>query len=108
IGGVMQRVYQTKFGETEGNCFAACLASLFPVTLENVPDFYELAGGRWYNAFVKWMEQFDLVPMMFSAEVHTPALEVFHLMGGVSPRGIPHNVVGFKGQMVHDPHPDGL
>lgn len=34
----MKPAMQTKFGEYEGDCFAACIASLFELPIEDVPD----------------------------------------------------------------------
>lgn len=104
----MRRILQTKFGAEEGNCFAACLASLFPVELEDVPDFYAEAGNAWYSAFVVWCRQFDVIPVMISLDSADPGLRgVYYLIGGMSPRGLMHSVIGLNGKMVHDPHPSG-
>lgn len=100
-------IKQTRFGESEGNCFAACIACLFPIEIEDVPDFYSRYGSEWFDAFARWMNLFYVVPVMYSAEHKVPARDALHLMGGLSPRGIPHSVVGLNGAMIHDPHPSG-
>lgn len=44
---------QTKYG-TEGNCFAACVATLFPVNIDDVPTF-EDGDYDWIDAISEWM-----------------------------------------------------
>jgi hypothetical protein len=105
----MKPVDQTKFGN-EGNCLAACLASVFECRIEECPDFDALykAGKDWWGA----MREFCL-PSGYSV-IHVgvgwmprpPA--GYHLMGGKSPRpDVTHGhlVVVRNGVIVHDPHP---
>jgi hypothetical protein len=40
----MKKVFQTIVDKGRGNCFAACLASLLEIDIENIPDF--LANGE--------------------------------------------------------------
>lgn len=104
----MKQIYQTKFGAEDGNCLAACIACLFPVEIDAVPDFYAQAGALWHTAFERWAAQFGVRPFTAWADGGViPIKNVYHFIGGNSPRGVMHSVVGFGGEMVFDPHPSG-
>lgn len=98
-------VQQTKFGYPGGNCLAACLASIFEVDIDSVPDFGD--GSGWYDKFEQYMmEAHDLQPIDIEyPSCHTPI--GYHIINGESPRGdYLHAVVGKDGEPVFDPHPD--
>lgn len=103
----MKPVYQTKFGAEEGNCFAACLASLLEVDIDIIPDFYYLYKSDWYNRFLEWLEQFDLTAVIFDSLPFGFPLNYYYLVGGISERGIMHSCVAHSGKIVHDPYPGG-
>ena len=101
-------VHQTLFGSKEGNCFQACLASIFELPLDQVP--HVMLEEDWPKALDEWLAQFDLYAVQ--AEVAqcrtqnwTP--EGYHLVGGKSKggNGVYHSVVGYRGKIVFDPHP---
>ena len=59
----MMRVLQTKFGEAEGNCFPACVASVLELPLETIPNFIEQekeTGNHWFWLCNQWLEQLNL------------------------------------------------
>jgi hypothetical protein len=106
----MKPVFQTKFGDPDGNCLAACLASILEIGLDQIPDFGN--DSAWYDRFSQWMvTNFDVKPIDLSIsqlEKWEWNLNGYHLINGKSPRGdFYHSVVGLDGEMVHDPHPDG-
>lgn len=45
----MKPVFQTKYGNPEGNCFAACVASILECSIDELPNLYELeqSGKNW-------------------------------------------------------------
>lgn len=111
----MMRVLQTKFGEAEGNCFPACVASVLELPLETIPNFIEQekeTGNHWFWLCNQWLEQLNL------ALVHLEIPDAktlynakkwalgYHLAGVTSPRNLKHSVVIKNGKVVHDPHPD--
>ena len=108
----MTPVDQTRFGD-EGNCFAACLASILECPLESVPDPMEIhrAGQNWRRAISAWLRTIhglEYIEIKRGADGWTMLMPPsFHVIGGKSPRGTEcgHAVVGFRGAMVHDPHP---
>lgn len=109
----MKPVDQTLFGGKEGNCYAACLASLLELSIDDVPNFCA-HPGNWLGRAEEWtrknhgLTMLGFRPKGEGAFYCIPA--VYHIMAGKSPRGLDHAVVAFQGQMVHDPHPsrDGL
>ena len=105
----MIRVDQTLFGG-DSNCVGACVASVLEVPSADVPHFG--LHGDWSSMLNMWLAARDLwflsVPFRRDG---TPWIGVgWHLMIGEGPRGACHTVVGFSGEIVHDPHPsrDGL
>ncbi|KKL89465.1 hypothetical protein LCGC14_1914430 [marine sediment metagenome] len=111
----MKSVYQTRFGGSDapeieqGNCMAACLASLFEVGFEDVPDFAgEIVGSGWYFTLQDWLRARNLYMLLLTA----PASEAPRgwCMAGVDSETLPnpddgHMVVLFNGEVIHDPNP---
>lgn len=95
-----------------GDCLRAVIASLLDLPAEAVPHFLEAADrdGRSDHAHVAeflaplgygWIDPYltdDLEPRLGLYAGH-------HAMIGPGPRGCWHAVVGYRGVMVHDPHP---
>jgi len=120
------KIFQTLFGNRNGNCQAACLATLLGVALDDVPHFCRDVpkGQDWVMAQNKWlaakhglvMVSFRLKPNGGLPSINALADGIPCLISGKSPRGkFNHSVVGLyrlKDGMhqldyVHDPHPDG-
>ena len=103
-------VTQTRTGP-DGNCFAACLASLLETSLWKVTDFHG-DGDVFLDQVADFLLPYGL--MYLQVPPDDPVLErmfraglmAFHIIEGISPRGGPHAVVGLNGEMVWDPHPE--
>ena len=109
----MTEVTQTRTGKTNGNCFAACLASILELPLTSIPDFSG-AGEGWLKQVADFLEPMGLLYVQVDADAaeSDPILkimfgrgETFHTVEGVSPRGGQHACVGRNGVIVFDPHP---
>jgi hypothetical protein len=116
----MKPVTQTIVGR-QGNCYAACLASIFEISIEEVPEFHDgvVAGmdsnevNRIWNTNVRnWLRDcFGLGVVVLTFENanqwHGLWLQGYHIVSGGSPRepGMLHATVWHDGVMVHDPHP---
>jgi len=86
--------------EESGNCLAACIASIFEVPIDIIPEF---EGENWYLEMMKFVEILGFEMLRWDEEV---VLKGYYIVNGKSPRGSFDHVVIFKnGKMVHDPHP---
>ncbi len=100
----MREVTQTIMaGETDGvigNCLQACVASVLDLPLDAVPHF---------SAFLWWPEALRLWAKgegwEVKGETTSTVPDRLCIVGGVSPRGFAHVVVGQHGRVVWDPHP---
>jgi hypothetical protein len=111
-------VRQTTFGFPKGNCFAACIASLLELPIEQVP--IESGGDDWLEqtqAFLKTKGLFFL-EVRLDVAVKYPLYELYDVWAiyyGKSPRGDWfHSIIGKLDmedgfavhKFIHDPHPD--
>lgn len=104
----MEPVYQTIIDKENGNCMAACIASLLELPLEAVPNFSERED--WFNYVDEFLEQFDLEWLQLKYSRSTELLlRGYYILSGDSPNfdGVDHVVIGHNGEVVHDPNPDG-
>uniref|UniRef100_A0A6H1ZVF7 Uncharacterized protein n=1 Tax=viral metagenome TaxID=1070528 RepID=A0A6H1ZVF7_9ZZZZ len=111
----MKPVYQTIFGDALGDCFRACVASIFEFPIEDMPNFWEHTQDveEFWKLNDSWISKnkgYRCISFQFDPEDR-------HLVDGIlciacakSPRGdMDHAVVWLDG-VLHDPHPssDGL
>lgn len=120
----MKPVHQTTF-YPQGNCYAACVASILELQLSEVPDFFNSAAkgedrfDAGYVGLAQWLAGRGLgviraLPMfdgVWLAPMHLP-VQWHCIASGPSPRfPCSHAIVwGFSGDgggPVHDPHPEG-
>jgi hypothetical protein len=128
----MKRVTQTRLHDPTatygtGNCFAACIASVFEVEISDLPDEMERlreydgdhncdAAKEWawaqhWTDMSDWAKErgFGLLHLLGnegSGQLHAGIC----LIGGAGPRGFSHSVVGRGRRIIWDVHPtrDGL
>lgn len=107
-------IKQTKFGE-EGNCFAACIASLLECDIDSVPFLGKDEDWNEYserlNDFLKESHQ-----ILFSWDEYDPEIitdftitglkNTYYILSGKAARGYEHAVIYKNGILAHDPHPD--
>lgn len=112
----MKPVEQTRFG-LDGNCFAACLASILETPIESIPDpFDERLGDarQWrakWDAWRAWLAPRNLTLLEYDDQGSHP--KGYAIMGVISHRVHPHEpskkllhaVVALDGACVWDPHP---
>lgn len=109
----MKPVDQTRFGAPYGNCFPACVATIFELDLEQVPhtchlDYINGTEQEWWRPFKAWcLDALRVEPITFGAanEWYTE-LDAPCIISGPAVRGLMHSTVWQHGKMVHDPHPD--
>lgn len=103
----MTPVMQTQVSQpgVKGNCFAACVASILEIPIEDAFDCWKYTDEDWHDEFKKWLYErgLDCVALW-----ELP-VGVFGIANGQSPRGVSggHSVIWKDGQLAHDPHPDG-
>ena len=113
----MSYVDQTITGQPNGNCTAACVASLIGEPVEAVPNFNQWGEvfGHWEVAAAAWLMKRNWT--ISSAWNYDWALEFgvkagvirkgeVIMAGGLNPDGVGHMVLFRDGEMVHDPNPD--
>lgn len=122
----MKPVFQDKFGEKDGNCLQACVASIMEVPLESVPHFCLLAEGEgesrdWFQIFSDWCVEQE-VGMIFIPAVYPVCIANVYAIASFDVKGsnIPHAVVvrchydakrtgeghaAWWYEIVHDPDP---
>lgn len=115
----MKPVFQTRFG-AEGNCWAACLASYFEVSLEEVDH---CAGNHadWHAQTQDWLAARGLYYVESSRDIATgqmgttlPLDGAIAIAGCHTDRALPHVVIvrifrtgdkTFDFEVIHDPYP---
>ena len=118
----MKPIDQTKFGRPDGNCFAACVASVLEVDLAELDpveaahatwaqrwldaDESDPGPPHWWDALVAWSRSRGFQPLYLPEKELVPS--GYAIAGGPGPRGLLHAVVTLNGDVVHDPHPDRL
>jgi hypothetical protein len=106
----MSPVNQTRLysvdGIGNGDCFAACLASLLDLPLWMVPPFDQMFGrSDWRGRIDEWLlRMFDLTMLRTEGHQHL-LLPEFYIANGPAARGVHHSTIYREGEMVHDPHP---
>lgn len=93
---------------TETDCLRACIASILSLSYEEVPDF---EPGQDQSARLDaWLAERSMYRAVLSAWSWGSWVPGgYHIMAGPAVGGaLCHAVVGYRGEMVHDPHPSRL
>lgn len=91
-------------GIANGNCLAACYASLLEMPLWMVPPFDQMFGrGDWNDRIDLWLVTLGY-ERAWTDNGNSDDLPEFYIAAGKSPRGVRHAVIYSKGFLVHDPH----
>lgn len=98
-------VEQTKISSptVKGNCFAACIASILEIPIEDAFEIWDYGEDNWHDELHSWLFKRGLT--MCTVSVLDPG--VYAIAAGASPRGVSggHSVIWKDGECVHDPHP---
>lgn len=112
----MQKVYQDIVDKGDGDCMRACIASLFELTIEQVPHFLRF-GDSWFSTMCNFV---DLVghEMWGTGYPHKTKLSESlnfdgYVIAAVPSRtyeGVMHDVIVDinTGCVAHDPNPNEL
>lgn len=102
------KLYQPD-GIHNGNCLAACLASLLDIPLWMVPPFDQMFGREdWRERIDDWLKR-----MFQKQRIRTEGHEIlnsekrpeYYIANGPATCGVCHSVIYRHGQLAHDPHP---
>ncbi len=104
-------VNQTITNFRNGNCIQACVASIFELELNEVPNFMEYGIDRFDMIIIEFCNRFGLYPMDLEIKDNEKGkniLKGLYSIGiGLSPRGNledqHHGVVCYEGKIIHDP-----
>lgn len=99
-------ILQTQF-HPRGNCLMACVACILEVSLDDLPDLYQMAdsGIPWPLNFFQVIKERGLLLEMCYAYQGRP--RGYSIANGMGPRGNLHSCVAKDGAIEFDPHPDG-
>jgi hypothetical protein len=99
----MTPVDQTKTLENSerGNCLAACVASIFDLEIDDVPQFEEMTTKTWRKALEDFAAELGYG---VAQEVAQYQPQGHYLIIGRNAAGVRHACVGCDGAVVHDPH----
>ena len=115
----MKPVFQTQFdipanGESidptkHGDCFKACIASIFELPLDEIPYFVH-HEDTWWSEFTLWCKDTQQIIPMWLHGLTDPKLQTYYIASVPSPRSTPeslanHEIVMKGSEVVHDPHP---
>lgn len=107
-------IFQTKQGKN-GNCWEACIASILEYPLEDVPEFIRLYKHKYIAETNKWLlRNFELSLIVvnvrdsnfddYHSGVKLIELPSYHIISGKYYGKTGHSVVGFRGQVIHNPN----
>ena len=97
----MKPVFQSKFGDI-GNCFNACIASLFEIPLEDLPEL-NLKDNEWAAPVRKYLEDNYNLSFFFSDSAFRQ--KGYYILTGTTTRNpkLNHAVIYKDDKLVHDP-----
>lgn len=103
----MKPIYQTVFGYPQGNCQAACLATIMGVPLSDIPDDPEVAWTDRNEMHAQWLRNLGFYMLTFlSGEEYVPIPGVVIWSVPSQKYDCLHAVVAYNGRIVHDPRED--
>lgn len=109
---VKQSKLYAKDGIHNGNCYAACLASLLDIPLWMVPPFEDMfgRGGEYRVRTQDWLRRMFGLRLQETSGHRVDELPEFYIASGLGKRGVHHSVIYSAGKLAHDPHPsdDGI
>jgi hypothetical protein len=104
---VKQSKLYARDGIHNGNCYAACLASLLDLPLWMVPPFEDMFGrGDWRIRTSEWLKRMFRLEMVRSEGHPADKLPTFYIANGRAARGVHHSVIysGDRAGGQHDAH----
>ncbi len=90
--------------DTPHNCTRAAVATLFGITLQDVPDLPQ--NETWGDVLNEWLSRFGFQIINIHYPHNNPEFvpRGYCLVSGPAARGFDHMVVYHNGELFHDPH----
>ena len=91
-----------------GDCYRACVASIFEIPIEGIPNFMEDGVEKFYEYLDAWTLKIGLRAIDITLNDPAVVEDCYVIAAGESPRNkdFKHGVVWLNGKVVHDPHPE--
>lgn len=108
----MNPVNQTVFDDVYGDCFRACVASIFEFPIEHMPNFWEQTQdvSEFWKLNNTWLIRefgFKVLHFQLLPEDRHVIDDVLCVACAKSPRGDTDHAVVWQNGLVYDPHPSG-
>ena len=108
----MKPVMQTIFDDVYGDCFRACVASIFEFSIEEMPNFWEQTqdASEFWRLNNSWlMKNYDFKVLSFQLlpEDRHVVESLLCIACAKSPRSDIDHAVVWQDGLLHDPHPSG-
>jgi hypothetical protein len=106
-------VFQTNTSPIDGNCFQACVASIFELSLDEVPHFCKkVEGDQWWYDFRDWLsdKNYSCANEKISEENGKEWLDWLNAIdcygiGSIKSGNLYHAVVVKGSKIIHNPWP---
>lgn len=108
----MKPVYQTEFGTKLGDCFRACVASIFELPIEDIPNFWKQTQNvhKFWELIDNWTVKnkgFRCLSVRFAKKDINLVDKILCIaIGPGAPNSKVDHAVVWKDGLLHDPHPD--
>jgi hypothetical protein len=106
----MKKLNQTKYGE-EGNCFAACIASLFEVEIADIPFLADYKNWDEYLSVLNSILRNKFEVILLHGEfkdwedyLKENYIDSYYIVSGDSNKGLEHAVIYKNGELFHNPN----
>ena len=109
----MKPVQQTIFEKNFGDCFRACVASIFEFSISEMPNFWEQTQdvSEFWSLNNNWMMEtrgFKILHFQLLPEDKHAVVDLLCIACAKTIRGNEDHAVIWKNGLVHDPHPSGV
>lgn len=108
----MKPVFQTVFDFEHGDCMRACVASIFELSIEEVPNFNEPDSSHFEENLEEWCNTQEIKAISITCDDENLLKDCWVIAIGQSPRSknkeYKHAIVWYNKKMVHDPYPNGI
>jgi hypothetical protein len=105
----MKPIQQTKFGNPEGNCLNACIASILECSIDDLPDLAEAErqNKNWFHVLNDYLKEqgYGIILIDSPVPICVPK-DCYYIVSGKSHRGLLHSIIHKNGERIFDPHPD--